>query len=102
MKKKMYAKLVGNRVVECDLDEWAKFFDNASNRRVAEDTVGAAYVSTVFLGMNHSFGEGPPLWFETMIFGGKNDEYQTRYSTWDQALAGHKAIVKALEAGEDL
>lgn len=97
-----YAKLVANRVVECELEEWAKFFDNAENRRVAETYVGKSYVSTVFLGMDHSFGHGPPLWFETMVFGGKNDEYQVRYSTWDQAVKGHNTIVKAVENGEKL
>jgi hypothetical protein len=35
-------------------------------------------VSTVFLGTNHSFGFEPPLLFETMIFGGRFDDYQTQ------------------------
>jgi hypothetical protein len=52
------------------------------------------YVSTVFLGLDHSFGEGPPQLFETMIFGGEHDEYQERYSTWDEAEAGHKKACK--------
>lgn len=47
-------------------------------------------VSTVFLGLDHAWGDGPPMLFETMVFGGSNDEYCERYSTWDEAEAGHK------------
>ena len=57
------------------------------------------YVSTVFLVLDHSFGEGPPLVFETMIFGGELDQYQERYSTYQQAEAGHlKACREARKA----
>jgi len=31
--------------------------------------------------------------FETMIFGGEHDQYQVRYSTWDDALNGHQFAV---------
>lgn len=51
-------------------------------------------VSTVFLGLDHRFfGEGPPILYETMIFGGPNDGEQRRYATRDEALAGHKRMV---------
>lgn len=50
-------------------------------------------VSTVFLGLDHSFGEGPPVLFETMVFGGKHNEEQWRYCTWDQAEVGHRQVV---------
>lgn len=42
-------------------------------------TIGDIYVSTVFLGLDHSFGsfgECKPVLFETMIFGGEHDQYQ--------------------------
>lgn len=32
--------------------------------------------------------------FETMIFGGEHDQYQERYSTWDEAEAGHKRAIE--------
>ena len=55
----------------------------------------------VFLGLDHSFGSGPPLLFETMVFGGPLDEEMDRYTTWDEAEAGHKAMVKRVqESGE--
>ena len=98
------AILDGHKVVPvADLIEWAKKFETM-NRRVAETFVGRARyvlrggpkpvrVSTVFLGLDHGLG-GKPLWFETMVFGGKLDQEQDRYETWDEAVAGHKAMVK--------
>lgn len=64
-------------------------------RRVARTDVGAAEISTVFLGIDHRFGEeGPPLLFETMIFGGELDESQWRCSTWDEAVRQHEHVVE--------
>jgi len=50
-------------------------------------------VSTVFLGINHQWTDGPDIWFETMIFGGHREEYQRRYATVEQARAGHRRAV---------
>jgi hypothetical protein len=82
--------------------EWADWFETAK-RHVAEETVGPYWVSTVFLGIDHQYGGGPPLLFETMVFplepnGDVNslEEQCYRYSTWDDAEAGHKATVKRL------
>lgn len=65
-------------------------------RRVAYDEVVVGghvlfRVSTVFLVINHQFGDGPPLLFETMVFGPEtwHDDYCERYSTEAQAVAGH-------------
>ena len=58
-------------------------------------------VSTVFLGIDHNFGgKGKPILFETMVFGKGDlvpDNWMARYCTWEQAEAGHKAIVYELE-----
>lgn len=70
-------------------------------QHVADETIGNVRISTVFLGLDHSFGEGPPLIFETMIFGGAYDQFQDRYTTWKQAEAGHKRVVAALRAGKN-
>ena len=57
-------------------------------------------VSTVWLGLDHNFGlVGPPLIWETMIFGGERDQYQWRYPTRETALDDHERIVRALELG---
>lgn len=55
-------------------------------------------ISTVFLAMDHQFGDGPPLVFESMIFGETGDpeypdNYQDRYTTVQEALAGHERLV---------
>lgn len=51
------------------------------------------FVSTVFLGLDHGFG-GPPIVFETMVFtDGKGGDME-RYSTYDEAMAGHKVMVE--------
>ena len=82
-----------------DINELANVYDNP-NRIVAQTVISKGiHVSTVFLGLDHSFGEGPPLVFETMIFGGELDQYQERYSTYQQAEAGHlKACREARKA----
>lgn len=51
-------------------------------------------VSTVFLGLDHSWGDGPPVVFETMIFGGPLDDDQWRYCTLADAKAGHRRAVR--------
>ena len=81
--------LNGKTPVKCDdLTEWSIQM-STMNRMVAKTVIGCAEVSTVFLAIDYSFGDGPPLLFETMIFGGEHDMYQDRYSTWEEALIGH-------------
>lgn len=51
-------------------------------------------VSTVCLGLDHRhFGDGPPLVFETLVFGGPLDGEMDRYGTWAAAEAGHARMV---------
>ncbi len=76
-----------------DILEWAKWYETAE-RHVGQESRDGVRVSTVFLGMNHAFMPGPPLWFETMIFGGPHDGYQERYSTYREAEEGHAAALK--------
>lgn len=77
-----------------DLITWAMWFEKA-DRVVKQERIGGALVSTVFLGLNHQWGRGPPLLFETMIFGGRYEsgEYCDRCSTWEQAEAMHARAV---------
>ncbi|WP_064442289.1 hypothetical protein [Hoyosella altamirensis] len=73
-----------------------------TDSQVARTMVGDnVEVSTIWLGINHNyFGHGEPLIFETMIFGKSLDggRDQWRYSTREQALAGHDEIVNRLRA----
>lgn len=84
-----------------DLLGWAEWFQTA-DRHVANDVIGETRISTVFIGIDHSFGDGPPLFFETMVFGGPHDQYQTRASTWDEAEKQHAeavTLVRSLSRG---
>jgi hypothetical protein len=75
--------------VPCTVEEWHQLFTlRARNdqRRVALDKLpDGTLVSTVFLGIDRSIGEGPPILFETM----RQWADQTRCATWDEALAMH-------------
>lgn len=83
--------LVGKEAVPCDsVEEWGRWYETA-DRRVAKDWVNGMLVSTVFLGLDHNWGGGTPLLFETMVFpeGSCDERYMERYETWEEAEVGH-------------
>lgn len=87
--------LDGKTPVAVDLMTWAKWLDDPSKKRVAQDYIGDYWISTVFLGLDHRFSDdGPPILFETMVFPekGKNmsEKWAERACTWDEALAAHE------------
>ena len=82
--------LDGKVPVRCDdTTTWGKTYANNTKRRVARDELGDVSVSTMFLGLDHSFGDGPPQLFETMVFGGPLDGEMERCSTWSEAELQH-------------
>ena len=84
----------------CTMDEFIAARRDPAQHVVGKDTVcdGLYDVSTVYLGTDHRWGEGPPLIFETMIFGsGPLGDEQWRYSTREDALAGHAEAIKRCE-----
>lgn len=82
-----------NQMDQAVLLRWARAFEE-SDRRVAVTVIWPSVrVSTVFLGINHGWGESD-VWFETMVFGGPCDEYCRRYSTYEQAVSGHEMVVE--------
>ena len=82
--------------VPAGVEEWGAWFEKA-DRTVAKTGVGEAQVSTVFLGLNHSFGEGPPVLWETLVFGGPLDGEMDRYTSREDAEAGHAAMVERVK-----
>ncbi len=106
---KFYVPTTGGEFRPAELMEWAEWNERHTiepflegGRVVARDELpGQVSVSTVFLGLNHRYvGEGDPLVFETMIFGGPHDGSQWRYTTYNAALAGHdQALARAEGAG---
>ena len=56
--------------------------DDQSRSARRQGRAGTWSVSTVFLGMDHNWRrEGPPILFETMVFGGRYAGLQLRYAT---------------------
>lgn len=99
----MWGKLENRKVIPVSSTS-AEFKDfilkeGTFSKRIGYWEEQGVFVSTVFMGLNHSFDLDRPLWFETMIFGGKHDQYQERYETLDEAEAGHKRAVKLAKRG---
>ena len=85
---------------EPDVEKWAWWF-NATNRTIKRTTLpDGVVISTVFLGINHGSDE-VPLFFETMVFGGKHDGDMYRYSMYVEAEMNHDAIVKQIEEDKE-
>jgi hypothetical protein len=85
-----------------EFDRWGELFEARDYQRVASTEIDDARVSTVWLGIDHSFGGGPPIIFETMVFGGPHDQAQMRYSTEAEAIDGHARTVDDIRTGRPL
>ena len=92
---------VGEPVPCEDVLQWAQWFEKA-DRCVDSDQVSKiedVVVSTVFLGLDCDFsGKGPPLLWETRVFGGKHDQEQERYTIRADAETGHQRWVELVRA----
>ena len=97
----------GEPVLEPDLLKWAAWFEahyghpsQEGNIRVACECVGYYEVSTVFLGLDHSFRPDNPVLWGTMVFGdGPLAGILTRCSgSREQAEAMHARMVDKLKA----
>lgn len=77
------------------VERWSELFGDKSYQSLAKTELDGILVSTVWLGTDHSFGDGGPLIFETMVFRGdeSHEEMQERYRTEAEAFAGHDRIV---------
>lgn len=81
--------------------EWMAAADESGARQVARTELEEGWISTVFLGRNHNYQEGPPLVFETMVFmddsSNPMDLSGCRYYTWAEAELGHAEIVRRVK-----
>jgi len=93
----MWYRLVNRVPVPSSMEEICLLQEPQIERVVKQEIVKDAWISTVFLSLDHSWIPGPPILFETMIFGGEYDGYQDRYSTWDEAEEGHRKVVNLVE-----
>jgi hypothetical protein len=82
--------------------EWAEFFETA-DRVLAQDTIGAARISTAFIGFDPMpRDQRRPMLWETMIFGGALDHRRWRYTSRAAALAGHAEALEQVRSAEAL
>jgi hypothetical protein len=88
----------GNAVL-ANRDEWSEFMEHGE-RHVGYYEANGVRVSTVFLGVDHSFGfdlcpdaNGKPILWETMVFGGLMDSHMERYTSIEAARQGHARIL---------
>jgi hypothetical protein len=79
--------------VPCDLMTWAAWLEeHIAERIVKQECVGQFWISSVFIGLDHSLRRGPPLLFETMVFDQSDQEHgalacwMERAPTWEMAL----------------
>jgi hypothetical protein len=95
VKRGYYILDAEGRPAAVDLLQWGRWFENANRVIDYTEITSEVRVSTVFLGVDRRlWGDGPPLLFETMIFGGPLNENQWRYASRDDALTGHAAAVR--------
>lgn len=95
--RQFYILDADHRVVAADLDTWAAMIE-ADGRLVDYTEINSALrVSTVFIGLDMApWDDGPPKLFETMVFRNDSGDDCWRYSSWDDAVIGHKAAVRKL------
>lgn len=100
MNMKLYMLDADNHAIEIkDSLTWGRWLQDANRTVGMTQITSAITVSTVFLGLDHRFfGKGPPILFETMIFGGPLDQETWRYSSWDDAEIGHRMMVAKARA----
>lgn len=81
----------GEPVPCTDLKTLSAWWANNPDRHVARDELpGDVLVSTVFLALDHADWQvGPPVLWETMVFGGPLNGAQERYVSRADAAAGH-------------
>lgn len=72
----------------------------ASQYRIALDTIGTSTVSTVWLGLDHAYGDGSPIIFETLVRSGPLSDEMERYSTEAEARAGHERMCERVRDAE--
>jgi len=98
----MYYDREGNQI---SMDEWINLREDQENRFIDRDVINGFLISTVWIGLDHQFGDGPPLVFETMVFDQREKEnwediFCKRASTEEQAREAHQEAVHFVQTLE--
>jgi hypothetical protein len=95
-----YILTTDNEPVAVSITEAAQWMeDNPTRIQIGYDELtdfngDDVRVSTVFLGLDHSWNNLGLILWETMIFGGEHDQnYQERYTSYEDALEGHQKAI---------
>jgi hypothetical protein len=86
-----------NIVAEPDVMKWGAWLNAAVETEasvVAQEEAGGAWISTVFLGLDHNhMKDGEPILFETAVFRKDGTTFTRRYKDWTAARQGHEDLV---------
>ena len=94
----------GEVVEEPDYAKWIDWYGKSYEkvRHVASTKVKYGTVATVFLALNMTLSKtDPPLLFETRVNGGWLDDEWERFSTLEEAKAGHEAWAARVREEEE-
>jgi hypothetical protein len=101
-KYKYILDAAGDPVPCDDLLTWARWFETADRQLAESKDEGAdpdgVRVSTVFLALDHNYGVGAPVLWETMVFGGPLNGEMERYTSKAEAIAGHQRMCERVAA----
>jgi hypothetical protein len=102
--ERFYVLHADGAVGQPDFREWVAWHANSYERHrcIARTSVKFGTVVTIFLGVNMALEENErPVLFETRVVGGWLDSQWQRYSTLNEARAGHEAWVAKVHALEE-
>ncbi len=60
-----------------DLMTWGMWMETV-NRHVGDEVIDGIRISTVFLGLDHRYNNGPPILWETMTFGADRKHWSSK------------------------
>src|SRR4030095_4792571 len=102
----LYIRDADGEPVAVDLMTWAMWFEAGQKERIVlrERVARDAEVSTVFLSLDHNWAfQGPPVLWETLVFGGVFEGLMNRYTS---ALGGahrhHRGLGRVRRIDEPL
>ena len=93
----------GEVIEEPDYQKWSAWFESAFKEveLVAESPLGSSTVSTRFLGLSMTLAQdSPPMVFETKVKGGWLDNQWERFSSLEEATAGHEGWVRRVREAD--
>ena len=86
-----------NPVLEPNREKFYAWFEKNQDTKILRKTfIGGIELSTVFLGIDHSFNSENPILYESLWFGGNFDGVMRRYRTREEAYIGHDEMLQEM------